>query len=230
MAVVAAAMVLAVVALPAGAAAQAAPPVTLESFVGVWEGAAQTPNGDVTLKSAFKVEGGKLVGLIESSMGPIPVASAALADDKLAVTIDFQGTPGTLACKLQGNRIDGTWEVGGNSGSFWLARGGAGQAATNGDAVTGTWAGEVQIAGQVVPFSLMLRSDGNALAGEVASAEGKSPLVSASWKDGTLQIAFTYSAGEPVTMTAQLQDGKLVGTVDYNKGEAAGTFSAVKKQ
>ena len=42
-AVVAVVMTLAALALPGMAAAQAGQPVTLESFAGVWEGTAQTP-------------------------------------------------------------------------------------------------------------------------------------------------------------------------------------------
>jgi hypothetical protein len=227
--VTAAVAALAVCAMPGAAAAQAAQPVTLESFAGTWEGAAQTPNGDVALRSVFKFEGGKLSGTIESSMGPIPVTAAALEGDKLLLTIDFQGASGTLACKVQGNRMDGVWAIGENTGSFWLARGGTAGAAA-GDSVAGTWAGEVEIGGQAMPFSLVLRASGDALAGEVSSAAGTVPLGSASWKDGTLQLAFPYTAGEPVTMTAQLKDGKLAGTIDYNKGEAVGTWTASRKQ
>jgi hypothetical protein len=228
-AVVAVVMALAAVAAPGVVAAQSGQPRTLDSFVGVWEGSANTPNGDVALRSVFKVENGKLGGTIESSMGAIPVVSTAIAGDKLVVTIDFQGTPGTLACLLNGDRIDGIWEVGGDTGSFWLTRGGAGKAASGGDAIAGTWAGDVQIAGQAMPFTLVLRQAGETLAGEIRSEAGAVPLASVSWKDGTLQLAFPYTGGEPVTMTAQLLEGKLVGVVDYNKSEATGTFTAVKK-
>ena len=41
------------VALPGAAATQAAQPVTLQAFSGTWEGAAQTPNGEVALRAAF---------------------------------------------------------------------------------------------------------------------------------------------------------------------------------
>ena len=51
-------MVLAAVGLPAVAAARPVQPVTLESFTGAWEGAAQTPNGEVALRSDFKVVDG----------------------------------------------------------------------------------------------------------------------------------------------------------------------------
>jgi len=222
-------MALAALALPGAAAGQAVQPVTLESFAGSWQGTAQTPNGEISLRSEFKVADGKLAGTIESSMGPIPVSAASMQADKLVVTIDFQGTPGTLACTLKDARIEGAWEVGGNSGSFWLARGGAAAPAAGADGVAGSWAGEVQLAGQAVPFNLSLREGGAALAGEIGSADGSVPLSKATWTDGTLQLEFTYVGGQPVAMTAKLEGGKLVGTIDFNKGEAAGTWTAARK-
>jgi hypothetical protein len=225
-AVVAAVLVLAALAGPV-AAAPPVQPVTLESFAGTWEGAAQTPNGDVSLRTVFAVADGKLTGTIESSMGPIPVTTAAIQADKLVVTIDFQGGSGTLTCALKGSRVEGVWELGGNTGTFWLARPGA--AAFGGESIAGAWAGEVQLAGQVVPFNMTLRETAGALAGEIGSADGSVPLSKAAWADGTLQLEFTYVGGQPVAMTGKLDGGKLVGTIDFNKGEAAGTWTASKK-
>ena len=217
------------VALPGSAATQAAQPTTIESFAGAWEGSAQTPNGEVSLRAVFKVQDGTLGGTIESSMGLITVVTSAFADGTLTLTVDLQGGAATLGLKLQGTRIAGIWEVGSDTGPFWLARPGAGQAVDAGDPVSGTWAGEVEIAGQVMPFSMELRVSGGTVAGEMISAAGKVPLTGGSWKDGALQLAFPYTGGEPVAMGAKLQDGKLVGVVDYNGGEATGTWSAAKK-
>ena len=77
-----------------------------------------------------------------------------------------------------------------------------------------------------MPFSMELRVSGDTVAGEMISGAGKVPLTSGSWKDGALQLGFPYTGGEPVTMGAKLQDGKLVGVVDYNRGEATGTWTA----
>ena len=221
-------MVVAALALPA-AAAQSGQPVTLESFSGAWEGVAQTPNGDVPLRAAFKVQDGKLLGTIESSVGLITIVTSAFAGDKLTLAVDLQGGAATLGCKLQGNRIEGIWELGSDSGPFWLARPGSADAGNAGDPISGTWAGEVDIAGQLMPFSMALRVSGDAVAGEMISGAGKVPLTSGAWKDGALQLGFPYTGGEPVTMGARIQDGKLVGVVDYNRGEATGTWTASKK-
>ena len=216
-------------ALPGSAAAQAAQPVTLQAFSGLWEGMAQTPNGEVQLRAAFTVQDGKLSGSIDSSMGIITIVTSAFADEKLTLTLDIQGGAASLGCKLLGNRIEGMWEVGSDTGPFWLARPGAGNAGSAVDPIGGTWAGEVDIAGQLMPFSMELRVNGDTVAGEMISAAGKVPLTSGSWKDGALQLGFPYTGGEPVTMGAKLQDGKLVGVVDYNRGEATGTWTASRK-
>ena len=227
--VVAVMMALAVLALPGVAAAQAGQPVTLESFAGAWEGSAQSPNGEVSLRAVFKIQDGKLGGLIESSMGPIPVVASTFADGKLTMTIDFQSGSGTLGCTLNGGRIEGTWEVGGNTGPFSLSRPGAGNAGAASDPISGAWAGEVDIAGQLMPFSMALTLNGETVTGEMISGAGTVPLSSGSWKDGALQLAFPYTGGEPVTMGAKLQDGRLVGVVDYNRSEATGTWTASRK-
>jgi hypothetical protein len=226
---VALAMALAALAWPAPASAQGSQPVTLGSFAGVWEGSAQTPNGDVSLRATFKVEDGKLAGAIESSMGPIPIVNSAFADGKLTLSFDLQGGAGTLGCVLNGDRIEGVWEFGGNSGPFSLARPAAGGLAVPGDPISGAWTGEVDIAGQLMPFSMELKLNGETVSGDMISAVGRVPLTSGSWKDGALQLAFPYTGGEPVTMGAKLQDGKLVGVVDYNRSEATGTWTASRK-
>jgi hypothetical protein len=222
-------MALAALQPPVAAAAQAAQPATIDAFAGVWEGSAQTPNGDVSLRAVFSVQEGKLGGTIESSMGQITVVASAFADGKLTLSIDLQGGAGTLGCQLTGNRIEGIWEYGSDTGPFWLARPGTADGGGAAEPISGTWAGEVDIAGQIVPFSMDLRLSGEAVTGEMISAAGKVPLASGSWKDGALQLAFPYTGGEPVVMGARIQDGRLVGLVDYNRGEASGTWTAAKK-
>ena len=223
----------AIVARPASAQAPAAP--RLESLVGVWEGSAQTPNGDLSLRGELTFVDGKLGGAIESSMGRIQITGASFTDDKLTMSIDFQGAPGALGGKVLGTRIEGVWEVSGQTGPFWLARPAAVGAAASGvaqggDPISGEWVGEVMIAGEVMPFSMVLRLSGDTVTGEITSSMGKTPLASGGWKGGTLLLAFPYVGGEPVSMGGQVQDGKLAGVIDYNRGEATGTWSASKKQ
>jgi hypothetical protein len=225
------ALVVGVVVLPASTGSAQVPGPTPEMLVGPWEGTAQTPNGEVTLKVNFTLKDGKLGGTIESSLGTIGILGASLADDKLTVGIDYDGSAGTLGGKVQASRIEGVWEVGGSTGTFVLARPGAGAAPASavGDPISGAWAGDVLINSQTMPFSMVLRLNGDAVTGEMTSTTGSVPLANGAWKEGTLLLAFPYVGGEPVSMAAQLRDGKLSGVVDYNRGEATGTFTAVRK-
>ena len=108
--------------IAAGAAAQTATPVTPKDLVGVWEGSAQTPNGEVTLKVVFALTDDKLVATIESSMGPMPVSSTTLTDDKLAMQIQVGADAASLAATVKGPKIEGTWTLGAESGPFSLAK------------------------------------------------------------------------------------------------------------
>ncbi len=214
-------------------AAQVPAQGTAESIVGLWEGTAQTPEGPLPLKAAFTLTDGKLGGTIESSLGSITIQTASLTDGKLAVGMEFQGSAGTLAGVVQGPRIEGTWELPGSNGTFVLTRPGAGGAAAAsaaGDPISGNWDGEVSISGQLMPFSMALRLSGDEVTGQVTSGQGSLPLANGAWKDGTLLLTFPYVSGEPVSMAGQVQDGRLSGVVDYNRGEATGTFTAARKQ
>ena len=106
------------------AGAQTSVPVTPKDLVGVGEGSAQTPNGDVALKVEFTLTDGKLASTIESSMGPMPVSSTTLTDDKLVMGIEVMGSPASLEAKVTGKRIEGTWTLGADGGPFALTRSG----------------------------------------------------------------------------------------------------------
>ena len=113
-----------VVVAVAVAGAQTAQPLTPKEIVGVWEGAAQTPNGDVTLKVEFTIKEEKLAGMIESSMGPMPVTTVTLTEDGISMEIVVMESPAFLVAKVTGTRMDGTWTLGEQSGPFTLTKSG----------------------------------------------------------------------------------------------------------
>jgi len=106
------------------AVAQVPEPVAPKDLVGVWNGTAQTPNGEVTLKVAFTLKDGTLAATVESSMGPMPVTAITLVDDRLGMDIVVMETQASLAAKVQGTRMDGTWTLGADSGPFTLTKAG----------------------------------------------------------------------------------------------------------
>jgi hypothetical protein len=106
----------------AGAGAQTTPPLAPKDLVGVWEGSAQTPNGEVTLKVEFVAKDEKLTATIESSMGPLPVRSVTLTDEGIAMEIEAMSSAASLAATVNGKRMEGTWTLGANSGPFTLTK------------------------------------------------------------------------------------------------------------
>jgi len=234
----------------AGAAQTATPPQTpvavqapapaagaakLNALAGVWDGAAQTPNGEMPIRMTLAVRDGKLTGGIEMAMGTLPVTSAALNGDLLELGFDLQGEAGTISARVSGDRVEGSWSAGGNSGGFAVARtptpgAGAAGPAQAADPISGEWEGAVDISGQSMAFTLTLTVAGGAVTGDIASAAGKVPLTASTWKDGTLTLTFPYMGGEPVSMGGQIVDGKLTGSVNYNNGELLGAWTAVKKK
>jgi hypothetical protein len=147
--------------------------------------------------------------------------------------LDVDGMAGALGGTLRGDRIEGTWSVADQDGAFVLTRvrnaASAEATAAPADPISGTWTGEAIVQGQAMPFELILKLTGDTVTGEISSEMGQVPLAGGTWKDATLLITFPYVGGEPVSMGAQIKNGRLEGLLDYNNGEAQGTWSAVRK-
>ncbi len=225
-------------------AAQAAPAgnVTMASLAGTWDGVAETPNGNMTVHMVLAYQDGKMTGSMDTQMGTLAITGATLTGDVFELGFDLQGAPGGLSGKVVGDKYAGSWSVGAETGPFAVARvpaAGAIPAAPApagapavavGDPISGEWNGEANVGGQVMPFTLTVKLSGGTVTGEIESAMGKVPLTSGAWKDGSLLITFTYTDGAAVAMSGQIADGKLTGSLDHNKGETQGTWTAVKKK
>ncbi len=209
--------------------AEPAKPVTLDDLAGSYEGMA-TGDEDLPINVVLRVEGGKLVGTITTPTDVLQVLGATLAEDKITLAIDLSGMAGSLAGRYEAGTFIGAWEVAGQAGNFAIKKTGPAPASSAGDPISGEWVGEAIVQGGGMPFTLVLRLAGENVTGEIGSAQGSSPLASGSWKSGTLAITFAYMSGAPVAMGATLQEGRLVGVLDYNTGETQGTWSAVRKQ
>jgi hypothetical protein len=221
------------VAVAAVSAQQGAPPAgpTPESLAGTYDGTAIGPDGGaMALRVELKYAAGQFTGGIDAQTAQVSIVAGALEGDTLKLTIDSGGMSGVMIGKVVGGRIEGTWTLGEMSGGFTVEKGQAAPApGAAADPVSGVWLGEANVQGQAMPFTLTLKLDGETVTGDMESAMGKVPLTSGTWKDGTLTIAFPYVGGEPVSMGAQLKDGRLEGIVDYNTGELQGTWFASRK-
>jgi hypothetical protein len=208
------------------APAEKAKPLTLEELAGTYEGTAHGPDGDMAVSVVLRVESGKLAGTIATPTDVLQVVGAALAEDKVTITVDMGGMVGSLNGRYDAGALGGSWEMAGQAGTFAIKKSAPAPASAS---VAGEWTGEAVVQGGPMPFTLVLRVEGENVTGEIGSAQGTSPL-SGTWKDGTLAFSFAYMSGAPVSMGATVQDGRLVGVLDYNTGEVQGTWSASRKQ
>ncbi len=201
-----------------------------EAVAGSYEGTAVGPDGSpLSLRVDLKYADGRFTGLVDAQAAQLSIVGGALDGDTLTLTIDSGGMAGVMSGKVAGDRIEGTWTLGEMSGTFAVGRQGGAPSVAADDPISGVWAGEVDVQGQAMPFTLTLKLSGDAITGDIESAMGKVPLSGGNWKDGTLTITFPYVGGEPVSMGAQLKDGRLVGIVDYNTGELQGTWAASRR-
>lgn len=206
-----------------------------ETLVGRYEGTAVGPDGAaMALFVELKYTDGRFSGYVDAQAAQVSVLGGSLEGDLLTLTIDAGGMAGVMRGKVVDRRIDGTWTLGDMAGSFAIEKVGTSgdtvtASSTASDEISGAWLGEADVQGQAMPFMLTLKLDGETVSGDIESAMGKVPLTGGQWKDGTLTLTFPYVGGEPVSMGAQLKDGKLQGVVDYNTGELQGTWVASKK-
>ena len=104
------------------APAPAAGKVTLASLAGTWDGVAQTPNGDMPVHMVLSYQDGKMTGSMETQMGTLTITGSTLTGDVFELGFDLQGSAGGLSGKVAGDKYEGSWSVGADSGPFALVR------------------------------------------------------------------------------------------------------------
>src|SRR3954468_12320362 len=92
----------------------------------------------------------------------------------------------------------------------------------------GRWDASLNNSTEEVPFGLEIRSDKRKLTAAVLNGPERMPFTSAKLENGTLTLRFEQYDG---TLTAKLQDGKLVGEYfrPYAKGIVHYPMTAEKK-
>lgn len=238
----------------AGAAAPVSaqtPPATPPADVlGSWDVNWTTEQGPISGYLKLKKDGEKLVGTIGSQMGEMPVEAEIKGKD-VSVWFNFQGQGGAVPIemlgKVDGDKITGTFNAGGQPGGQWVATRSkdtntrdvakepsapATPAAGKID-LTGDWTLSVELPNMTATPGLTLKQDGEKLTGDYVSAQyGKFPL-KGTIKGSEVNFTFTMSVegtGMEVTYTGTVdKDGNMAGSVNY--GDAmSGRFTAAKKK
>lgn len=231
-----------------------APPAAAPAadVLGTWDASITTQQGQVIPSQlTLKKDGEKIAGTISSQMGDAPV-EAEVKGKALTVWFTFQGQNGPMAIELDGtvdgDAVKGTMAVGGQAGGEWTAtrgkeskdlpkesKGPAPPAPSTPSipSLTGTWNVSVELPNMTANPTVVLKQDGEKLAGDYVSAQyGKFPIT------GTIKgadVSFWFAmniegTGLNVTYTGTVdQDGTLKGSVNYGD-MMSGTFTAAKKK
>jgi hypothetical protein len=111
----AAALVLSLAAIAAGAAVATAADV---KATGTWDLLAQTPNGPMPSVLTLKTVEGKLKAEIELAGVKQEVSDESLAGDVFKMKMMYEGVQYAIEAKITGDTLEGTWDGGGNSGTL----------------------------------------------------------------------------------------------------------------
>jgi hypothetical protein len=72
---------------------------------GKWEGAVQTPDGDLLITFVFKAEGDALTGTVESVMGLAQLKNGKIAGDVLTFDVELEAMTITHEATVTGDEI-----------------------------------------------------------------------------------------------------------------------------
>jgi len=209
-----------------------------DSLSGNYEGVAKSDQmGDIPLKVELKNDNGKLSGKIDTPQGPAAITGGTYADGKLTMKFDAGGTEGTVTATVNGDKISGKWELGGQGGPLELKRSGAAAAAEPkkeemkpapaGDAVTGEWDASADAQGTAIQFTLKLKLEGDKVTGSSESAQGSLPISKGTFVANKLTFSLDTPNGA-IVLNGMVKDGKIVGEFDF-AGQMTGKWEAKKK-
>ena len=221
--------------------------------LGTWDATVTTTQGQaIPSQLKLKKEANKLVGIIASERGEMPV-DAELKDKALTISFNFPGQDGQpraieLAGTVDGDSIKGTMSIGGQPGGTWIATRAKAATTTAATAtstttaatpaaaktdLSGAWAVSLALDTITATPSVTLKQEGEKLTGEYISQQyGKFPLTgSVNGSDVTFSVSMSIEGnGITAVYTGTIQpDGSLKGTVGL--GDAmSGTFTAARKK
>ena len=72
---------------------------------GKWEGAVQTPDGDLLLTFDFKTDGDALSGTVDSVMGVVPLKNGRVNGDVLTFDVELEAMTVSHEARVNGDEI-----------------------------------------------------------------------------------------------------------------------------
>lgn len=219
------AALLCLVLAPIGLAAQGAataPQVKVDEFAGNYKGTAKNPAGDTSLVLEIKIDAGKVSGRLVESQNEQPITSGEIVGGRLVVKVGSGSGAGTLTLQQQEAKLVGEWAVGGQEHAVEFTK-----EPSVTEILTGVWDAAADVQGQALPFTLVLKVEGEKVTGSSSSQLGDSTISSGTYKDGKLAFMLDGANGQ-IGMMATLTDGKLAG--DFDSGQLQGKWVATKRK
>src|SRR2546425_12875070 len=94
-----------------------------DTLSGKYEGVAKSDQlGDIPITVELKNDNGKLSGKIDTPQGPAAITGGTFDNGKIVMKFDAGGNEGTVTATLDGDKISGKWELGGQGGPLELKR------------------------------------------------------------------------------------------------------------
>jgi hypothetical protein len=208
----------------------------IDAVSGTYKGTAKVDADSVPVTLELQSQSGKVSGQITVHEHVIKLAEGgSFKEGRLNVKASMEANEITIAGQVKDDTIVGTWTMGGKTGPIELKKVPAAAstpaaptttAMVTGDVFTGDWDAVADANGQQFPFSLTLKVEGEKVTGGSSSELGTSTIGTGTFKDGRVTFRLDGQAGA-ISMTATIQDGKLVGDFDYS-GQMQGRWVAVR--
>jgi len=193
------------------------------SLTGKYEGMVKSDLGEqqkVTLD--LMEDSGKYSGTLTTGKGSFKILKGQMANGTLTLDIERPGgSSAPMSLKKSAEGLVATFTDGGKNVTVDFRKAVA-------DEISGELEAVADAQGESVPFTLVLKLDGEKLTGSSSSQLGSSTVSAGTWKDGKLAVVLDTGGGN-ITLVATMVEGKLSGEYDY-MGQGSGKWVAQKKK
>lgn len=193
------------------------------SLTGKYQGMVKDDSGQPQKVTLDLVEDtGKYSGTFTTPRGSFKILKGQMANGTLTLDIEKPGgSPGPMSFKKSAEGLVATFTEAGKNVTIDFRKAVA-------DEISGEWEAVADAQGESVPFTLVLKLDGEKVTGSSSSQLGSSTVSAGTWKDGKLAVVLDTGGGN-ITLVATMVEGKLSGEYDY-MGQGSGKWVAQKKK
>jgi hypothetical protein len=217
------------------AAATPVPAPSAGGIVGAWSTVAVTPNGDMAATLELKQEAEKLMGVISSDMGSLPIQAASFKDNKLQFDLELGGNTYRILATLDGDKLNGGWApAAGGEGGAWRATRKASSApsapaAPAPSGIAGSWNVVAVTPDGNMQFVAEIKQAGNDLSGTVVTPDGRITMQKLVITDNKVTFEVEYMGGT-YRVEATLTNEKLSGKWSAVGGGEGGALTGERKK